>query len=388
MIKGIYLDNSTVAKPSHKTLSVMMPFFDDLWGSTSAPHHYGQVLFPYIEEYYRELYTLFNAKEEDDVILTSSGAEAVNHVFFSTYYDVTRATGKNQFITSYTDEAPALLSVSRLESMGCVAKMAETDQGGIVTPTKVADALSSRTALVSLSWVNGLTGVINPIHAIAALCKERGVLFHVDATHALGKIFFDGEDIDADFISCSGEPLHGPKGSGALFLRHGRRYSSFIVGSAEQGGLRAGMLNMPSLAGFANAAKEAMDNRDLLCTEVARLRDKLEAGILKGYPEALVFFRDQERIPSVTAIAFPHIVNEAMLYALNRKGLYATIGGGSYQQISLILGAMGIEKTLARTALSFSLSRETTEDEIDRAIAIVVEVAKKLHSLSEKVVWG
>jgi cysteine desulfurase len=384
MVKGIYLDNSTIARPSHKTVCAMMPFFDDLWGSTSAPHMAGQELFPYIEENYRALYSLIGAKDEDTVILTSSGAEAVNHAIFAAYYDETRTTGKNQFITSHSDEAPALLAISRLENMGCVAKIVNPDRNGMVTAEIIADALSPRTALVSLSWVNGLTGVINSIAEIAALCKERGVLLHIDATHALGKLFFDLEEIGADFISCNGDQLHSPKGSGLLYIKHGRRFTPFIVGGMEQGGLRAGALNMPALLGFGHAAQEAIDGRDLMCTEVARLRDQLEAGVLKGYPGAVVFFSDQPRISSITAIAFPGIANEMMLFALNRKHLYASIGGGSQQQIALSLMAAGVDLTLARTALSFSLSRETTEDEIERAIAIIVDVATKLQKTSEK----
>lgn len=136
---------------------------------------------------------------------------------------------------------------------------------------------------------------------------------------------------------------------------------------------------MPGLVALGQAANELIDSRDLLSTEVARLRNKLEEGIVAGFPEALPCFKSDERLPHVTAIVFPGIANEALLYALNRRGVYASIGGGSFQQIGLILEASGLPKAHAHSAISFSLSRLTTEDEVDNAIEIITDTAKKLR---------
>lgn len=384
MTTRIYLDNSMTTRPSEKAISQMLPFLTDMWGSPSAPHQMGQALYPTIEESLKSIYTLLGAGTEDDFIFTSSGAESVNHVIFSAYYDITRATGKNQIVTSHIDEAPTLMSIGRLEHLGCVGKMTSADSHGRITAQAIAEAITPRTALVSLSWANGLTGVINPVSEIAAICEERGIRFHLDATHVLGKLFYELPDINAHLITFNGDHLHAPKGTGGLYIKAGVPCSPFIVGGLEQAGHRAGTLNVAALAALGSAAVEALDARDYMCTEIARLRGKLEEGISAEFPDAMIMFRDQERLPHCTTICFPGIVNEAMLYALNRKNLFACIGGGNFQQIRLILTSSGIPETLAYTALNFSLSRMTTEDEIDRAIAIIGTTAKQLRKTSLK----
>lgn len=373
-------------RPSDKAVCRMLPFLTHMWGSSSTPHQMGQELFPAIEESLKAIYSLLGANEIDNFVFTSSGAEAINHAFISTFLDVSRKTGKNQFITSHVDEAPFIMSIGRVEQLGGVGKMVKPNKAGLITAEAVAEAITPRTALVSLSWANGLTGVIHPVNEIAALCAERGIRFHLDATHVLGKLYYELDDLKAHFISFNGDHLHAPKGTGGLYIKAGTHCSPFIVGGLEQGGQRAGSLNMPALAALGYAAREAIESRDLLCTEVARLRDKLETGISSEYPEAMIFFRDQERLPQCTTIGFKGIINEALLYALNRKNIFASIGGGSFQQIGLILEASGIPETLAQTAISFSLSRTTTEDEIDRAIAIIGDTARRLRKTSSKII--
>lgn len=376
-MKGIYLDNSMITRPSTRALAKMVPFFQDRWGFPSAPHQQGQEVVPAIRESLQSLYNLLGAKEKDTILFTSSGAEAINQVILSAYTDTTLPTGKNQFITSTIDEAPTMMAISRQEQMGCVAKMV-TPTNGIITADAVADAMTPRTALVSLSWANGLTGTINPVGEIASLCQERGVLFHLDASHVLGKLFFSLEDIGADFISWNGDHIHAPSGTGALYIKHGVKCSPLIAGGLEQGGLRAGSYSVAGLAALGEAAREALDSRDLLCTEVARLRDLLETKIFKNCPEAKPFYRDQSRLPHCTTIAFPTIANEALLYRLNRKKIFACIGGGSFQQIKLILEASGIDPILAQTAVSFSLSRETTEEDINQASDVIADIVRQL----------
>lgn len=382
MTSLIYLDNSTTARPSEKVISAMMPYLTTHWGIPTTPHQKGQELYPAMTEFYKTLYAFIGAKENDQLVLTSSGAEAVNHVISSIYRDVTLSTGKNQFLTSKVDEASTIMAMSHLEPFGCAGKMIEVNAQGIITPQAVADCLSPRTALVSLSWANGLTGVVQPVAEIAELCRQRGVRLHVDATHVLGKLFYELEEIAPDYLTFNGEQLHGPKGSGVLYIKHGIRCSPFIFGSADQGGMRAGGLNIPSLAGLSVAAQEALDSRDLLCTEIARLRNQLEQGILKGFPQAKVCFKEQERLPHCTTLLFPGIANEALLFALNRRGVCASIGGGNFQQLALMLAFTGIKETLAHSAVSFSLSRYTTEEEIDRSIVLIVESAQHLSRLS------
>ncbi len=381
MVRGIYLDNSTTTRPSLQAVSKMMPYFNELWGAPSAPHRAGNELLPSINESYKSIYQLFGARDIDQFIFTSSGAEAVNQAILSAYLDVTLTTGKNHFLTSLIDEAPSITSFDRLEQLDCVCQQVQPNTHGLITAEILSKSITPRTALISLYYGNGLTGTINPIAEIAALCRQRGILLHLDVTHAVGKIYFNIADIDAHFFSFNGDHIHAPKGSGGLFIKAGTRCRPFIMGGNEQAGLRAGNLNVANLVALGQAAKEAEESRDLLCTEVARLRDKLEAGIVANFHEAIPFYCDQERLPQCTSIAFPGAASEAMLYSLNRKDLFACIGGGSFQQLSQILTFAHVPEALAQTAISFSLSRETHEEEIDRAIILIADSAKQLRKI-------
>lgn len=382
MARGIYLDNSMITRPSERAVAAMLPFYSDSWGNPSAPHQVGQEAYPAIEQSLKSVYSLLGAGPEDSFVFTSSGAEAVNQAIFSSYLNVTLSTGKNHFLVGHADEAPALMSINRLEKMGCVGKMIDASPEGIITSEMVAEALSPRTALLSLSWANGLTGVIQPVKEIAQLCKERGVLFHLDATHVLGRLFYQLDEIGPDFLTFNGDHLHAPQGTGGLLIRSGVSVSPLIAGGLEQGGLRAGSMNVPALVALGVAARETEEARDLVCTEVARLRDQFEAGIQAVLPDSVIFFKDSERLPHCTAIGFPGIANEALLYALNRKNVFASIGGGSFQQIALVLIAAGIPASLAHTAIHFSLSRYNHEEEIERAITLISEAVQLLKKCS------
>lgn len=378
----IYLDNSMTARPSKKAVSAMMPYFSDYWASPSSPHSMAQQVSGVIRESYQTLYDLLGASSLDTVIFTSCGAESVNHAFQSVYTDIAVPRGKNHFITGKTDEAPALMAMHKLEELGCVGKCVDVNKQGHVTAELLGDVLSPRAALVSLSWADGLTGVVQPVEEIAALCEERGILFHLDATHVLGKLYFSPEEIKADLMSFNGPQLHAPQGTGGLFIRNGLKLSPFIAGGMEQAGLRGGGLNIPGLVSLGVAAKEALDARDLLCTETVRLRDRLEKEIKEHLDDVTVFYEDQYRLPHVSCIGFPGVANEALLYLLNRKGVMGCIGGGSLQQIGLVLMAAGVEETLAHSSVSFSLSRETTESDIDRSVQIIVDSVKQLRKSS------
>src|ERR1700733_7247158 len=239
-MKGIYLDNSMTTRPSAQAFSSMIPFFNDLWGSSSSPHIFSQQLYPAIKESYQQLYDLLGAKPADSIVFTSSGAEAVNQAIFSAYQTLTLSKGKNQFAAASIDEAPALMAINRLEEMGCVSKLAIPNKQGRITVDAVGDVLTPRTAMVSLSWANGLTGIIHPVGEISSLCKERGILLHLDATHVMGKLYFELEDIGADFISFNGDHFHAPKGTGALYVKAGVKCVPLILGGMEQASLRAG----------------------------------------------------------------------------------------------------------------------------------------------------
>lgn len=372
MQRPIYLDNSQTTAPSKIALSKMMPFYSEKWGLFSQPHQKGQELASAVLEAYQHLYHLFHAKEEDEVIFVASGAEAVNQVIQGAYFDLTIPTGKNHYLVGKVDEAPALMATHRLEQAGCVAGMVEPHVKDVI------DKLTPRTALVSLSWGNGLTGEVHAVREIAQVLRDRGVKFHLEASHVVGKLWFDPYEIGADYISFGGDLIHGPKSSGALWVRAKERVPKLLLGGLEQDGCRSGPLDTANLVALGEASKEALHSLDYMATEVARLRGKFERELLKSIPEALILFRDKARLPHISCMVFPGCPSESMLYLLNQEGCLASMGGGSLQQIGYVLTALGIPEIEAASALSFSLSRETSDEEIERAILLIKNVFTKL----------
>jgi cysteine desulfurase len=314
--------------------------------------------------------------------MTSSGAEAINHAILSTYQDVSLTEGRNHFITASTEDAPFLMSFNRLTAFGAATTFLKPDIHGIISAKAIIEAITPRTAMIALSWSNGLTGVIQPIHEIAEICKLRGIRLLVDGTHVLGKLFFSLKEHSIDFLSFNGDQLHAPKGIGGLYIRNGIKLSPFITGGMEQAGLRAGTLNLPAVVGLGEAAKLLLEARDYFCTEVARLQMELENEIKKRIPEIKTLFEYEEKVPGVLTISFPGIINEALLFALNQKNVFASIGGGSQQLLSYYLKTCGFDQRTADSALSFTLSRETKEDEIEFAAKELEATVKKLRKTS------
>jgi cysteine desulfurase len=384
MTDRIFLDAITTTKPSGQCVQALLPFFETCFGSSSSPHQMGSELVAHTEKSIAAIFDLFGAAADAQFVFTSSGAEAVSQVIMSVYRSVVRKLGKNHFVTRSIDEAPAIFAISQLEEEECYLRMAECSKQGYVTCNALGDAISARTALVSMSLTCGLTGVIQPVEEIAALCKERGILLHLDVTHAVGKL--DVLLTHADCITCNGEQFHAPKGTGILLANKNFHLHPLIHGEGEQEQLRGGALNVPMLVSLGQAALEAKQHQNLYCTEVARLRALFELGLEEAYPEAQVLFQSEQRLPHCTAVTFPGIHSELLAFALSRKGVYACMGGGPFQQMEKVLAACQVDPLLAQTALSFSLSKDTQEAEIERAIVIIADVAKRLRRVSKAVV--
>lgn len=370
MKREIHLDNHQFSRPFPKVADRMAFAHKEAWSSPQKNQEPLSLANSSLQILYKEL----GAHEEDKFIFTPGGAAATNQVFLSTYLDGVRQTGRNHFITTKMEEKPVLLSIKRLEQFGCTGKSASLNSQGLLTRSALEEAITPRTSLVSLSWANGLTGVIHPIHDLAEVCREKGVALHVDASAVIGKLFFRFQDLPIDFLSFEGRKVHAPFGTGGLFIKKDSSLSPLILGESQ--------CNVGGLCALATAVETLSSYFDHLCTETARLRDKLEKGIEQGIPDSCVFFKDVERLPHCSAMAFPSVGNEALLFVLHRQGVYASIGGGDAPLLSEILQACGVESDLTHSAISFTLSYETTEEEIDRAIEIIVESVKKMRTFS------
>ena len=380
-MREIYLDNQSVARPSDKVLEkIVSSLKRGRWNDHFATHIPDKNVFEEIEAAYKALYKLVDAHHEDQFVLTSSGAEAVNHAVFAAYLDITRKTGKNHFVAANIDERAALSSMSRLKEMGCVFHMAPANEKGIIDCAAIADTITPRTAMLSLSWANGLTGVIQPVSKIAQLCHDRGILFHVDATHMLGI----GNDLFAQsgaaILTFDGCALHGPYGSGGLFIQRDLKLSPFIMGSDDQGGMRGGPIFLGTLLALAEAAKETLHFRDHLSTEIARLRSHFETAMTERIPSMSVLFEEVERVPHISTLAFPGVMNASLLFWLAREKVFATIGGQGFQNLATLLQACHVKASLAHSSLSFGFSRGTSQEEI----AIVCEkLTSGVHHLQK-----
>ncbi|MBS0623496.1 MAG: aminotransferase class V-fold PLP-dependent enzyme [Verrucomicrobia bacterium] len=378
----IYLDHELATPPDEHVIATMKRYMEGQWCGQTAPY---APIHSEEKQAKESIYKLAGADPEDYFVFTSSGAEAVNHVLFSTYMNVTRKTGKHHFMCSALDEAPAILGMMRLEELGGHFQMVKASSEGIVTVKEVAQTLTPRTALLSLSWANGLTGVIQPLEDIVALCEERGILLHVDATHVLGKGHFPFHKCGAHFMTFDGEPLGAPAGTGGMFISKRIESTPLIVGGYEQHSLRAGSLSLPLFYGLAEAAKGAHERADLFCIQSALLRHQFEQALVERLG-AKVFFESQMRLPHITALGFLGVTSEALCYLLARRKVYANMGGNRFQQLVNLLKACAISSPLCHGGLSFALGPTTTEEQIALAVQQIVDVVGCLKRYSEHLI--
>lgn len=368
----IYLDNHTASRPCSPALEQMRAAIEEHWRFSlpKMPFHALDAL----ETRYPMIYDLVGAAPADSFAFTSSGAEAIGQVHWTAFLEWARKEGKCHFVTSEVEDASLLQSLKRLEDLGCYVKIAPIDASGRVDLEKLAELVGPRTAMISLSLAHGLTGVIQPIDEISRIAKEKGALLHVDATYALGKLYAPFQSYEIDYLTFSGDRLHAVKSSGGIFAKAGLPLAPFVLSNA---------LDVPSVLALAAAASHASLSLDAMSLETARLRDRLEKGVEGEIQGANVLLRDSLRLPNTSVLSIPHVHQESLLYALQRKHLFATIGGLSMPHLSRHLLACGFDERTAQTAISFSLSRFTTPSEIDRAIALIAQTARSLRLLSE-----
>ncbi len=374
----IYLDNQTVTKPSLSAIESMISLSKTHWGIPSSPHQKGQELFAPIDWAMSRIYEAVGADFGDSFTWKVSREEASAQVVLSTYIDCTRETGRNHFLVAEVEELAILHAVKSLQKLGSATKWLTLDACGRILPDVLEKAITPRTALVSLSWANSLTGVIQPVADLTRICLAKGVKIHVDASAVIGKLFFRFKDAEIDYLTFDGDCFHAPKGTGGLFCRKKSPLMPFFDGSFP--------MHVASLVALATAMDEAEENRDTLCTETARLRDSFESSILEKFPSAQLLFQEIERLPNVSVIAFPGVAAEALLYALHRQGIYATMGREESGSLEYVLQICGIEKGLAHSALSFALSHSTREEEIERAVTIITKTALHLRTITGSLV--
>jgi len=382
----IYLDNNATTACDPAVVQAMLPFFTEQFGNPSSMHSFGNKVGFALKEARAKVQALLGAEHESEIIFTSCGTESDSTAILSA---LKAQPERNQIITTVV-EHPAILTLCEyLEKEGYVVTRLSVDKRGRLDMDEYKSALSPRTAIVSAMWANNETGTIFPVEQMAEMAHAVGAQFHTDAVQAVGKITIDLKKTQIDMLSVSGHKLHAPKGVGVLYLKRGTRYRPLLRGGHQERSRRAGTENAASIVGLGVACEQALQHMAFENTEVKRLRDKLEAGILAAVPRCFPTGDVTNRLPNTSNIAFEFIEGEAILLLLNKAGIAASSGSactsGSLEP-SHVMRAMGIPYTAAHGTTRFSLSRYNTEAEIDRVIAAVPPIIAQLRKLSPY--WG
>ncbi|MGF1547378.1 MAG: cysteine desulfurase NifS [Thiotrichales bacterium] len=385
-MEGIYLDNNATTRVDPAVVEEMLPFFIEQFGNPSSMHSFGNKVGLAIKKARMQVQALLGAEHDSEIIFTSCGTESDSTAILSAL----RAQPERKEIITTTIEHPAVLTLCQhLEKEGYKVHYLKVDTKGRLDLDEYRKLLTDKVAIVSVMWANNETGTLFPVVEMAEMAHAAGVMFHTDAVQAVGKIPMDLRNTAIDMLSISGHKLHAPKGVGVLYLRRGARFRPLLRGGHQERGRRAGTENTASIVALGKAAEQALSAMDFENTEVKRLRDRLEAGILAKVPRAFATGDVTNRLPNTSNIAFEFIEGEGILLLLNKFGIAASSGSactsGSLEP-SHVMRAMGIPYTAAHGTIRFSLSRYSTEAEVDRVIAVVPEIIAQLRKLSPY--WG
>ena len=384
----IYLDNNATTRIAPEVLDTMIPYLTDRYGNPSSVHRVGDRATAALADA-RDQAAAFLKCRASEIVFTSGGTESNNAAIRGV---LESARDKRHIVTSSVEHASVLEPCRQLEQSGYRGTYIGVDRSGALDLAALERALTDDTAIVSIMAANNETGVVFPIDEIARIVKSRGVPLHVDAVQAAGKIPLDMEKTPADLLTLSGHKLHAPKGVGLLYIRHGTRAVPLIVGGGQEKGRRSGTPNVPGIVGFGKALELAeaqlAGTRTASANEtVRRLRDKLERGILERIPKSERNGAAEPRLPNTTNIAFDGVEGESVLISLDEAGVCASSGSACSTgaiEPSHVLKAMGVPGPLAMGSLRFSLSRYTTDEEIDRVLEILPSIVERLRGLTRK----
>lgn len=380
-MKTIYLDNNATTAVAPEVLASMLPYLGELYGNPSSMHSFGGQVGEAVDTARERIAALLGAGP-DEIIFTSCGSESDNTAIWSA---LQTQPEKRHLITTRVEHPAVLNVVQYWERQGYHVTLLGVDGKGRLDLDEYAAALSDDTALVSIMFANNEVGDIYPIQAMAEMAKERGILFHTDAVQAVGKTPIDLRHLPVDMLSLSGHKIHAPKGIGVLYVRKGVRFRPFLRGGHQERGRRAGTENVPYIVGLGMAAQLSSDHMQEERVNVARLRDKLENGLLERIPDCMVNGDVENRLPNTSNIAFKNVEGEAILLMLDRLGICASSGSactsGSLEP-SHVLRAMGVPFNYAHGSVRLSLSRYTTEEDVDYVIENFPGVIETLRAIS------
>lgn len=381
-MRKVYLDNAATTALSPKVLEKMMPYLTDIYGNASSPHSFGQTARIGVEHAREQVARAINA-DPSEIVFTGCGTESDNTVLFGV---AERYAKKGDHIITTNVEHHAILhSCAALEKKGIRVTYLPVDKDGLVTPEQVRDAITDKTILVSVMFANNEVGTIMPIPEIAAVCHEKGVLFHTDAVQAAGHIPIDVKAMGIDMLSISGHKFHGPKGVGVLYERKGIRLPSYIIGGEQEKGRRAGTENVAGIVGLGEALELAVTNMSETSARMTRMRDRLIDGIEATIPEVKLNGHRTKRLPNNVNFSIKYIEGESILLMLDMAGIAASSGSactsGSLDPSHVLL-ALGLTHEVAHGSVRMTLGDDTTDEDIDYVLETLPKVAHRLRAMS------
>ena len=382
MSKTVYLDNNATTRIAPEVKDVMMPFFDELYGNPSSMHAFGGQVAKYINRAREEVARFINASPEE-IIFTSCATESDNAAIRG-YADFHGRETK--IITSAVEHPAVLQPCRRLKALGHEVVELGVDGFGRLNLEQLREELKgTKKALVTIMWANNETGTVFPIEKIAEICKEYGATLHTDAVQIAGKAKVDVKAAGVDMLSMSGHKFHAPKGIGFLYVKKGTLLKPFMLGGHQESGRRAGTENVPYILGLAKACELARLGMEEENEKIAKMRDRLEAGILATCPNVRINGDKENRLSNTLNVSFEYIEGEAIAYSLSDLGICISTGSacasGSLDP-SHVIRAMGVPFTAVHGSVRFSLSRYNTESDIDYVLEKLPPVIKHLRDLS------
>jgi cysteine desulfurase len=382
----VYLDNNATTPLAPEVFEAMRPCFTEQYGNASSIHWFGQQAKSAIENAREQVARLINARP-NDIAFTSGGTESDNTSLFG-IVEAAQPKGKydGKHVIISTIEHPAVLNAAQtLEKRGVRVSYVRVGPDGIIDPADVKAAITPETVLISIMHANNELGTIQPLEEIGRVAAGHDVYFHTDAVQAVGKIPVDVEKMGVDLLSLTAHKFHGPKGTGALYVRKGTNLRPLLYGGHHERDRRPGTENVAGIVGLGKAAELARLNLESEALHIASLRDRLEKTILSTVPQAHTNGDRDRRLPNTCNIRFDHVEGEGFVIAVDLKGIACSTGAacssGSVEP-SHVLTAIGLSRDQARSSIRFSLGRMTTSEEIDHVLKVFPAVVEHLRSLS------
>jgi len=391
----VYLDYNATTPVEPQVLDAMLPYFSGDFANSSSIHTPGQRARAAVETAREQVAALIGATPQE-IVFTSGGTESDNHAIFGVLNSLvaqpilavrsqSAQSAAPHIITTTIEHEAVLNACQAAEKQGATVTYLPVDQEGRVDPEAVLRAIRPETHLVTIMHANNELGTVQPLEEIGRIAKEHKIYFHTDAVQSAGKIPIDVNALSVDLLSLSGHKLYAPKGVGALYVRSGTRLQQLLYGGHHQRGFRPGTENVAGIVGLGKAAEIARNSLANDAKHVSVLRDKLERGLLERIPQVRVNGSLAPRTPNTTNIMFAGIEGEALVIALDLKGLACSVGAACSSgavEPSHVLTAIGLSQEEAKSSLRFSLGRHTTESEIDFALEVIPAAVAQLRAIS------